>query len=230
VIVIDPVDVDSLEMVIAECATNNADVINMIEPINGYVSTLISPNFKAIGESAGEYASELLADSGGNCMILKTEYGSLNMQLMSDGFEAGIDGEDDISVVSDPFCGSDEELAYSTVKAELASNDIDFIFAQNSALAKGAVKAVDESGKDVKIVAFGGDMDIINAVSQGEIYASIFFGPGALAREAVSNADNFIKSDSYVPPQYVELSKVTVKQADAAGYYKEGEDHAEINQ
>lgn len=230
VIIIDPVDADSLETVLAECETGGVRVINIVEPINGYVNTLISPNFKTAGESAGQCAAELFTDSGGGCMMLNTEYSSLNMQLMTDGFKAKTDGKDNISVISEPFCGSDEELAYSTVKAELAAKDIGFIFAKSPALAKGAMRAIEESGKDVKLAALGGDMDIINAVSQGKVYACIFFSPGALAREAVSNADNFIKSDSYTPSQYIELSIVTVKQADAQGYYKEGAIYAEVNQ
>ncbi len=230
VIVIDPVDVDELEMVLAECETGSVRVINLIDPINGRVDTLISPNFSKVGESAGQCAAEALAGSGGGCMLLNTEYDSLTMQLMTDGFKAAINGQSNISVVSEQYCGSDEELAYSTVKAELAAKEISFIFAQSSALARGAIRAIGESGKDVKLVAFGGDMDIINAVSTGKAYACIFFGPGALAKQAVSNADNMIKSGTYVPQQYIELSIVTAKQAEASGYYKEGAEYAEINQ
>jgi autoinducer 2-binding periplasmic protein LuxP len=171
-----------------------------------------------------------LAGSGGTCMLLNTEYDSLTMQLMSDGFKAGINGQSNISVVSEQYCGSDEKLAYSTVKAELAAKEISFIYAQDPALARGAMRAIEESGKDVKLAAFGGDMDIINAVSTGKAYACIFFSPGALAREAMSNADNFIKSGTYIPTQYTELSIVMAKQAEASGYYKEGAEYAETNQ
>ncbi len=230
VIVIDPVDVGALETVLAECETNGVRVINLIDPINGHVNSLISPNFKTIGENAGQCAAELLSGSGGGCMMLNTEYDSLIMQLMTDGFKNKIEGQSGISIVSEQYCGSDEELAYGTVKAEIAAKDISFIFAKSSALAKGAIRAIEESGKDIKLVVFSGDMDIINAVIEGKVYAAIFFGPKALAKEAVSNADNVIKSDSYVMPQYIELSTVTVKQADAASYYKEGEAHAETDQ
>lgn len=229
VIVIDPVDVDALETVLAECEIGNAKVINIIDPINGYVSTLISPNYKTIGEKAGQYAAEVLGATGGGCMLLNTSYDSFTMQLMSDGFNAALEGQANITVASEQFCGADEELAYSTVKSELASKDIKFVFAQSSPLAKGAIRAIEESGKDIKLVAFSGDMDIISAVSSGKAYAAIFFGPAALARQAVSNADSIIKSDSYAPPQYTELTIITVKQADAAGYYKEGAAHAESN-
>lgn len=227
VIVVDPVDVDSLETELAECDTHNVQVINAIDPVNGNVSMLISPNYTTIGEKAGQCALEALA-SGGGCMLLGTEYDSFTMQLMTDGFNSKIGGNSSISVVSEQFCGTDEEKAYETVKSEL-TKDIAFIFAQGPELGRGAIRAAQESGKDVKIAVFGGDMDIIGAVSSGEAYAAIFCGPGALAREAVSQASQFLASESYVPPQYSEIPVAVVKQADAPSYYAEGEIYAEAN-
>lgn len=228
VIVIVPIDVDSLDPVLAECDIYGVRVIDALGPINGAVSTLISPDYKDVGSKAGQCAVDLLGSSGGGCMMLCTQYDSFTMQMMSDGFGDVIGKDKDVTLVSEVFCGTDEEKAYAAAKSELASKDIDFIFAQDSALGRGAVRAIEESGKDVKLVVFGGDMDMIGAVSQGKAYACVFFGPGALAREAVSQADQLLKSGSYVPPQYLELSTVVVKQADAAGYYNEAAQHAEI--
>ncbi len=225
VIVVDPVDVDSLETELAECDVHNVQVINVVDPVNGKASMLISPNYTAIGEKAGQCALDALA-SGGGCMLLGTEYDSFTMQLMTDGFNSKVEGNGGISVVSEQFCGTDEEKAYETVKAEL-SKDIAFIFAQSPELGRGAIRAVKESGKDVKIAVFGGDMDIIGAVSSGEAFAAIFCAPGALAREAVSQASQFLASESYVPPQYSEIPVTVVKQADAPSYYAEGEIYAE---
>lgn len=225
VLVIDPVDVDGLDTELAECDTYNIPVINAVDPVNGFVSMLISPDYTKAGKKAGECALEALP-SGGGCMLLNTEFDSFTMQLMTDGFNTKIKGNSNMSVISQQFCETDEEKAYSTVKSEL-SKDIKFIFAQDPALGRGAMRAVQESGKDIKIVVFGGDMDIVGAVSSGKAYACIFCGPGAFAREAVSQAGNFIASASYVAPQYTEIPVTVVKQADASAYYAEGEVYAE---
>lgn len=228
VVVISPLDPDSLDAVLAERDIYDVRVINALSPINGAVDMLISPDYKGIGTKAGQCAVELTGAQGTGCMTLCTDYDSFTMQMMSDGFKEAIRKDKDISLVSEQFCGNDEEAAYSAAKAELASKNIGFIFAQNSALGRGAMRAIEESGKDVKLAVFGGDMDIIKAVSEGKAYASVFFGPGALAHESVLHADNFIKSGSYTPPQYVELNVVVVKQSDAAGYQNETAAHAEI--
>jgi ribose transport system substrate-binding protein len=227
VLVVVPLDADSLETMLAECETYDVRVINALDPVNGSVNMLISPDYKEIGKKAGQAAAELLGASGGGCMLLNTDYDSFTMQMMTDGFTAAVAKNKNISIVSEPYCGSDEELAYTTTKDERSKKGIDFIFAQNAALGRGAMRAIEESGKDVKAVVFGGDMDIISAVSSGKVYASIFVGPRALAREAVSHADKFIKSGSYAPPQYTQLPVVVVKQADASGYYAENEPHAQ---
>ncbi len=227
VVVVVPLDADSLDSMLSECETYDVRVINALDPVNGTVSMLISPDYKEIGKKAGQAAAGLLGSPGGRCMLLKTDYDSFTMQMMTDGFGAGIAKNKNISIVSEPYCGSDEELAYSTTKDELSRKDVSFIFAQSAALGRGAMRAIEESGKDVKVVVFGGDMDIINAVSSGKAYASIFFGPRVLAREAASHADKFVKSGSYAPPQYVEVPVVVVKQADASTYYSENERHAQ---
>jgi len=230
VIIIDPVDVDLLEGVLAECETQSVPVINIIDSINGLVSTLISPDYLSIGKSAGQRAVDLLGELGGGCMMLKTDYDSFTMQLLSDGFNSVIDEDEKVSLVSEQFCGDDEETAYILTKSELlsANKKIDFIFAHSSRMALGALRAIDETSKDVKVVVFGGDMEIIEAVNSGDVAAAIFFGPGELAANAVYYANKFAKDETYQPPQYKELIVQTAEIDTIEEYLASGEIHAEI--
>lgn len=230
VIVLDPVDVDSLESVLAECETQHVPVVNVINSINGIVSTLISPDFISIGKSAGRDAVELFGDSAGACMMLKTDYDSFNMQLMTDGFNETIANDKDVSLVSEQYVGDNEEEAYSVVKAELAKQDlnINFIFAQSDALGRGALRAINDTNKDVKLVVYSGDMTIIDAAVKGEVHSAIFFGPEVLARDAVFFADRFIKNENYSPPQFQELRIEAAQGEDASQYYNETAAYAQI--
>lgn len=230
VIVLDPVDVDSLESVLAECETQHVPVVNVIDSINGIVSMLISPDFISIGKSAGRDAVELFGESTGACMMLKTTYDSLNMQLMTDGFNQAIAKDKDVSLVSEQYVGDDEESAYNAVKAELAKQDlnINFIFAQSDVLGKGALRAIKEANKDVKLVVYGGDMSIIDAAVKGDVHSAIFFGPAALAKDAVFIADRFIKNENYEPPQFEELRIEAAQGDDASQYYNENAVYAQI--
>jgi erythritol transport system substrate-binding protein len=218
VIVIDPVDVDALETVLAECETDGVPVINIIDSINGLVSTLISPDYIEIGKSAGQRAVSLYGEQQGKCLELKTDYDSFIMQLMSDGFHSAISEDSDVTLTAEKYCGLDEEKAYQAVKNDLQLNDTNFIFAQSSELARGAMRAIEESGKEVSLVVYGGDMDIIEAVSSGKVNMAMFIDTAQIAQKAVADADSFIKNESYAPAQYQQLDIHTVTADNAADY------------
>ena len=231
VIVIDPVDVDALEAVLAECETQNVPVINVIDSINGLVSTLIAPDYISIGKSAGRDAVELFGSGDGNCMVLKTDYGSFTMQLMSDGFMEEIDKDRDVSLVSDQFCGDDEESAYIVTKAELLKDgsDINFIFAQSDSIGLGALRAIEELEADVKLVVFGADMRLVSAAAEERVVRScIFFGPQNLAQQVLFVADKMIQSDAYEPNQYIELRIEAAEGTGAQKYVSDTAVYAQI--
>jgi ABC-type sugar transport system substrate-binding protein len=218
VIVIDPVDVDALETVLAECETSGVPVINIIDSINGLVSTLISPDYIEIGKNAGQRAVSLYGEQQGKCLELKTGYDSFIMQLMSDGFNSAISEDSDVSLTTEKYCGNDEEKAYQAAKNDLWLNDTTFIFAQSAALARGAMRAIEESGKEVSLVVYGGDMDIIEAVSAGKVNMAMFIDTAQIVQKAVADADSFIKNASYAPLPYQKLDVYTVTADNAADY------------
>ncbi len=218
VIVIDPVEVDALETVLAECETDGVPVINIIDSINGLVSTLISPDYIEIGKSAGQRAVSLYKEQQGKCLELKTDYDSFIMQLMSDGFSSAIGEDADVTLTAEKYCGYDEEQAYQAVKNDLSNNDTNFIFAQSAELARGAMRAIEESGKEVSLVVFGGDMDIIEAVSGGKVDMALFLDTAQIVQKTVADADSFIKNESHAPAQYQKLDVFTVTADNAAEY------------
>ena len=227
VIVIEPVDVDALETVLAECETQNVPVISILDQINGHVSMLISANYSSMGTQAGELAVDVLGETGGGCVMLKTDYDSFVMQWMSDGFIAAIDTDKDVSLVVDKFCGDDEEQAYAVTSAALQDDSIGFIFAQSPAIGRGALRAVKESGRDIEIVVCGADMDIVESVQAGDINTALFYGPGALAQQTVYYADKLAKDASYQPPQFEELGIDVITAENAAEYIVEGAIYAQ---
>lgn len=230
VIVIDPVDVDALESVLAECETQHVPVINILDSINGKVSTLIAPNYNDIGKSAGRDAIELYGETKAECMMLKSGYGSFNMQLLSDGFNEEINKDKDVTLVSEQFCGDDEDQAYAATKEALSAqgSTVNFIFAQSDKLGVGALKAIEELQAQVTLVVFGGDITLVSAAAEDKIHSCIFFGPAQLAAQVVDYADRMIKDTSYVPPQYFELRIEAAQGDDADDYASQDGLHAQI--
>lgn len=221
VIVLDPVDVDELESSLDECDTHDIPVVNAVEMANGIVSTFITPDYMAVGKSAGRDAVELYGDSEAQCLLLKTKYDSFSMQLMTDGFLEEINKDKDVSLVDEQYCGDDEELAYEAAKAAITGGEIDFIFAQSDTLALGALRAKEELNSEITLVAFGGDMNLISAAVEGTIHSCIFYGTKSLAQASVNVADRFIKNPAYLPDQYIELRIEAAQGEDAPKYNTE---------
>lgn len=220
--VIDPVDVDALETVLDECESLEVPVINVRDMINGVVSTLISPNYLEAGELAAKRAGSLLGDSeNGKCLIIKYSYDSFIMQLLTDGFSTVVESNKQLTLEGEIFC-LDEQSAYEETKDKIRELDVNYIFAQNADLARGALKAIEESSSVVKLVVFSGEMELIEKVQSGEIDAAVFYGPMELARFAVGVADEYIKSVTYAPEPYMELSLNVVTADNAADYVSSG--------
>jgi len=218
VVVIDPVDVDVFESVLADCETAGVPVISIIDQINGSFSTLLSPDYQQIGETVGQRAAALFPQGEGRCLELKSDYDSFIMQLMSDGFEASVSDNEGIEIVADVFCGYDEEKAFTETKNNILLNDVNFVFAHNAALAKGALRAIEESGKSVHLVVYGGEMDLLRSVQSGKLDTAIFFGTKDLTDIIIGIADEFIKSATYTPDPYVKLKIDAVTADNVAGY------------
>lgn len=230
VLVIGPADVDALETALAECESDGVPVINIIDSINGKVSTLVSPDYAEAGRLAAARADSLFGDEGVQCLELKTDYDSFIMQLLSDGFAEELAKNDKLILAAEQFCGSDEEQAYQLTKSELQSGEknIGFIFAQSAPLARGAVRAIEETGSSAKLAAFCGDMDLVSAVREGKLDAAIFIGPAKLADILVDNAGQYIGNPSFAPEPFIQLELDVVTADDAAEYYSEELLHAQV--
>ena len=229
VIVVQPVDVDELESILEECSTHDIPVIDIVESINGLVSTLITPDYLAIGKSAGRDAVELFGDTSGKCLLIKTAIDSFSMQLMTDGFLEEIGKDKDVTLLDEAYCGSDEQKAYEAAKNAILGEEVNFIFAQSDVLAKGALRAIEEFQSSVKLVAFGGDMELIGAAVDGKVHSCIFFGPKDLANQTMYIADRLMKNPAYLPEQYIELTIEAAQGSSASDYYVDGGIYAETS-
>ena len=65
-----------------------------------------------------------------------------------------------------------------------AQSDIDAVFAHNDEMALGAVKAIDGTGRDIKIVGFDAVDDAVNAVNAGEMAATVAQQPDKIGSMA----------------------------------------------
>lgn len=231
VIIIDPVNGDMLESVLAECESDDVHVVGILREINANYSTLISAEYRAIGEAAADRAAMLFSEQEepARCLILRSDFRSCASQLLSDGFTGVVSANDKLILVSETLVDNDEEEAYKEAKSKINSEGVNFIFSHDASLARGALRAVKESGKQVHIVVFGGEMDLIKSVASGEIEMAIFIGTKELAEYSIGVANEFINSVTYEPVPYIGLTINTVTSENAAGYISESLLSAQVN-
>jgi ribose transport system substrate-binding protein len=153
---------------------------------------------KQVGES-GKYV-ELLGLVGDN-----------NTRNRSNGFHSVVDRYPGLEMVAQQSADFDRTRALEVLEAILQAHpDIDAVFCGNDAMASGAYQALLAAGKadKVKVFGFDGADDVVRAVAEGKIAATVMQFPKTMARTAAENADLYIKGKRDFPqrtPVAVEL-------------------------
>lgn len=206
-LIVNPVDIDSLQYVMDECALQGVKVINLLEPINGKVDTLIMPDYALVGEKAARLAKEAKKDRDYDELstyLLEGAVDSFVMQMMHDGFVMQAEGQGNTPIEGVAhFNDAQEQAALTGWKlADLGSANV--VFAQNEPLAAGFLEKT--GARDTSVIVYGCTADTLVRIKSGDYYAAVFFGPRELAEQAVKEAVLCAASPDYLPPAYIELT------------------------
>ena len=229
--IIDPVDLDESEAASEECNLSDVPVINIMEPINGLVTMLISPSYNRIGEAAAERAADLITKDekvDGNVVMLKGTFNSFKMQLMTDGFFSVAENYEDFHIIADEFCDFDREKAKQAVLDIVRIHSVDVIFAEDSNMALGALDALEETVKEAKIICVGGDMEIVEKIKEEKIHTAIFFGAQELAQIVMENINKLIIDPEAELLQYAPLKLESIELETVDDYYDENAVYAKV--
>ncbi len=231
VMVVDAVNIDELESAMDECGSNKIPVFNLLNPINDEVKMLISPDYKEMGEMAGEQAKALLTSGDqvkGSVLMLQGGYDSFQMQMLHDGFKEALPTTGQLTLDA-PYCNFDETKAYTAVKEALSAGKTpDLIFSQSESMAKGALKALSEAGAAVKIITVGADADIIAAITAKKIHCAVYFSPAELAEKTWLYLSKYLGDNTVKLPQYTALTLAKADESNAQELIKEGAKYAYI--
>lgn len=138
-------------------------------------------------ENAGIVAANYIVETvgrGGRILILRgvaggaVDEGRVGKALPI--FEAN-----GVEVVSFEHADFNRVLAYDFTQQMLtAYQDIDLIYGSSSAMALGAMTAIEDMGLDVAVVGVGGILEEVQMVLEGRMLATIFRDPAAMGRGA----------------------------------------------
>lgn len=157
-------------------------------------SQIISDSFSGCVE-LGEYFVRQLNKKGKYVELLGL-VGDNNTWNRSKGFHSVVDHFPQLQMVSQQSADFDRSKAMEVLESVLQSNpDINAVFCGNDAMAMGAYQALVAAGKANTVMVFGfdGADDVMNAINDKKIKATVMQSPKAMAKTAAELADEYIK-------------------------------------
>lgn len=180
-----------------------------IEANDAAVSQILSDNYSGC-VALGQYFVEQVGETGKYVELLGI-VADTNTWNRSKGFHSVVDRYPGLKMVAQQSAEFDRSKALEVLESLLQRNpDINAVFCGNDAMAMGAYQALLAAGKadKVKVFGFDGADDVVKAVAEGKIAATVMQFPKTMARATAENADKFIKGQKDFPqrvPVAVEL-------------------------
>jgi len=208
VILINPTDSDAVVRAVMQANKNNIPVITLDRGASdGEVATHIASDNVAGGEMAGKFILEKLG-KGAKVVELEGIPGTTAARDRGKGFNNIANGN--LDVVARQAADFDRAKGLTVMENILqAESEIDAVFAHNDEMALGALKAVEDSGKDILVVGFDATDDAVNSVKSGRLGATVAQQPGMIGAMGVDAALKIIngeETEDFIPVE-LELIK-----------------------
>jgi ribose transport system substrate-binding protein len=208
VILINPTDSDAVARAVMQANRNNIPVITLDRGASrGKVVTHIASDNVAGGEMAGKFILEKVG-KGAKVVELEGIPGTTAARDRGKGFNNIAKGN--LDVVAKQAADFDRAKGLTVMENILqAESEIDAVFAHNDEMALGALKAVEDSGKDILVVGFDATADAVASVKSGGLGATVAQQPkmiGAMGVEAAVKVINGEKTEEFIPVE-LELIK-----------------------
>jgi len=179
---------------------------------NDQGARLVAAEFARALNAKGDYAELLGKES------------DTNAQVRTTGFHAVLDQDKGMTLVSAQSANWSQSEAFQKTETILQAHpEIRGIIAGNDTMALGAVAAVKSAGlHNITIVGFDGSPDALAAIKAGDLEATVLQPAVAIARMAVEEADQFLRTGMTNPSekQIVPCELVTRQNVDQFGVFE----------
>ena len=161
---------DALAGSVKAAADAGIPVVGLNAGIDDYQRLGADMYFGSDETTAGEAAGERLAAEGAKhplCVIHQA--GSVSLEARCAGVAAGVPGTENLQVN-----GTDDAAVVATLQAKLAQDpSIDYIVSLGAPIALDAIRAMDASGSEAKLVTFDLNQEAAQAIQDGKIEFSV---------------------------------------------------------
>lgn len=182
------------------------------------VSQIVSNNYQGAGLAAQEFV-RLLGEKG-NYLELVGRESDTNAGVRARGFHDVLDKYDGLKEVGRQSANWSQTEAFDKVQTMIQANhNIQGVIAANDTMALGAVSALKAAGlSKVVVVGFDGSPDAIASIKAGELKATVLQPAAAIARMAVDQAAQYLKTGSTGQPEKQLVDCVLVTPANAGQF------------
>jgi len=163
---------------------------------------IIADNDQGARIVAAEFV-RVLGPGGGNYAELLGRESDTNAQVRTNGFHAILDVQPSLKRVAAQSANWSQSEAFQKTETILqAHRNLRGIIAGNDTMALGAVAAIKSAGRnDIVVTGFDGSPDALAAIRAGELRATTMQPAVLIAREAVDEADKYLKTGSTGKPE-----------------------------
>lgn len=158
-------------------------------------SQIVSNNAQGATLGAEEWAKAM--DYKGTYVELLGKPSDNNAQVRSDGYHGVINQYPDLKSVGKEIANWDRQQGQEKMEALLSKNpDVQGVIAGNDEMALGAINALKQKGKlkNVKVLGFDGNQDAANAVTKGEMVATVLQPIVQGTTKAIAQLDSVIRT------------------------------------
>jgi len=181
---------------------------------------IIADNDQGARVVAAEFA-EALGPQGGDYAELLGRESDTNALVRTNGFHAILDQESQLLRVAAQSANWSQSQAFEKTETILQANpNVRGIIAGNDTMALGAAAAVKSAGRiGIVIVGFDGSPDAISAIERREVRATALQPAVYIARLAVTEANQFLKTGSTGQPERQVIPCDLVTQRNASDFH-----------
>jgi erythritol transport system substrate-binding protein len=185
------------------------------------VAQIVSNNYQGAALGAQQFV-DLMGEKGAYVELVGKE-SDTNAAIRSKGYHDVIDKYPEMKMVAQQSANWSQTEAFAKMETILQSQpDIKGVIAGNDTMALGAAAALKAAGKkNVIVVGFDGSPDVIEAIKAGGIKATVLQPAALIARMAVEQADQYIKTGASNKPekQAIDCELITRENAEQFGLF-----------
>lgn len=218
-IIIEPISVDGIVPAVKQANEANIPVITVVQAMKNQDTMAVAycgGNEIQASETQMTEALKLIGNKG-NIAIIYGPMGSDAQLTRLEGYNNILANNPDVKIVFDETANWVTEEALTLVENWLSTGtEIDLIVSQNDSMAMGALKAVEDAGKDIPVVGLDAVSDAIQAVADGRLAGTVSqdaYGQGALGVETMYK---HLQGEEVEPLNYTEC--VWINQDNVADY------------